>query len=290
MSSDHLFRVCAALCLASLLLSPIARAQNTDDPSIVSITNQLRQLRKLPDSERATVTKKLALDIRQLPDAPKKLGLAVGLAGLATEGDFGEGTLQEVGVTLAEAIHKQPQPEKDGQPAAPYLELAQLVRYEHVHVSLDDPEFTRALRRMEADDRQRQETSFTLVDLHGRRWSLKELKGKVVLLNFWATWCPPCRKEMPDLEALGKQFKGQGLVILSVTDDDPEKVKSYVEKQNITYPVLLDAAGKLSAQFQIYGIPRSFLYDRDGKLVSQAIDMRTRRQFLKMLESAGLKE
>jgi peroxiredoxin len=143
---------------------------------------------------------------------------------------------------------------------------------------------------MEADDRQRQETSFTLVDLHGRPWSLKELKGKVVLLNFWATWCPPCRKEMPDLEALGKQFKDQGLLILSVTDDDPEKVKSYIEKQNITYPVLLDAGSKLSAQFQIYGIPRSFLYDRDGKMVSQAIDMRTRRQFLKILESAGLKE
>jgi peroxiredoxin len=95
---------------------------------------------------------------------------------------------------------------------------------------------------------------------------------------------------MPDLETLGKQFEAQGLVILSITDDDPEKVKSYIQQQNITYPVLLDAGSKLNAQFRIQGIPKSFLYDRDGKLVSQAIDMRTRKQFLKMLESAGLRE
>jgi peroxiredoxin len=170
------------------------------------------------------------------------------------------------------------------------VELAQLVRYEPVRVSLNDPEFTRALAGMEEEDRLRQEADFTLKDLHGRQWSLRALKGKVVLLNFWATWCPPCRKEMPDLEALGKQFEAQGLVILSITDDDPAKVQSYIQKQNITYPVLLDAGSKLNAQFRIHGIPKSFLYDRDGKLVSQAIDMRTRKQFLKMLESAGLRE
>jgi peroxiredoxin len=274
-----------------LFVSLAASAQNAGDGSVESITSKIRQLRKLPDDERAIATKQHALDIRRLPDDAKKLDLAVDLASLATEGDFGEGTLQEVAVTLAQAIQKRPMPGKDGaSPEAPYMELAQLVRYEHVHVSLNDAEFTRALARLEADDRQRQDTDFTLVDLHGRQWSLKTLKGKVVLLNFWATWCPPCRKEMPDLEALGKQFEAQGLIILSITDDDPEKVKSYIQKQNITYPVLLDAGSKLNAQFRVHGIPKSFLYDRDGKLVSDAIDMRTRKQFLKMLESAGLRE
>jgi peroxiredoxin len=285
----RLFRPSLIL-LAASLFATAALAQSSAEPDAASITTKIRQLRKLPDGERAAVTKQLALDIRQLSDVSSRLNLAVRLAGLTTEGDFGADTLQEVGVTLAQAIQKRPLPEEDGQPAEPYMELAQLVRYEHVQVSLSDPEFTRALARMEADDRQRQRVDFALVDLHGKQWSLKELRGKVVLLNFWATWCPPCRKEMPDLEALGKQFGGQGLVILSITDDDPAKVRSYIEKQNITYPVLLDAEGKLSKQFRIYGIPKTFLYDREGKLVSQAIDMRTRRQFLVMLESAGLKE
>jgi len=285
-------RNCACLLvLACLFVSLAVTAQTATDGSVESITGKIQQLRKLPDDERATATKQLALEIRRLPDDAKKLDLAVGLASLATEGDFGQGTMQEVALTLAQVIQKHTLPEKDGPPPeVSYMELAQLVRYEHVQVSLDDPEFTRALARLEADDRQRQDADFTLADLHGRQWSLKALKGKVVLLNFWATWCPPCRKEMPDLETLGKQFEAQGLVILSITDDDPEKVKSYIQQQNITYPVLLDAGSKLNAQFRIQGIPKIFLYDRDGKLVSQAIDMRTRKQFLKMLESAGLRE
>jgi peroxiredoxin len=279
------------LLLACLSVLPAASAESDAVGSVASITGKIRQLRKLPDDERAGATKQLALDIRQLPNDAKKLELAVDLASLATEGDFGEGTLQEVAVTLAQVIQAHPLPGKDGPPPeAPYMELAGLVRYEHVRVSLDDAEFTRALARLDADDCQRQDADFTRVDLHGRQWSLKALNGKVVLLNFWATWCPPCRKEMPDLEALGKQFEAQGLVILSITDDDPEKVKSYIQKQNITYPVLLDAGSELNKQFRIHGIPKSFLYGRDGKLVSEAIDMRTRKQFLKMLESAGLKE
>lgn len=277
--------------LACMFISLTVSAQNGADGDIASITGKIRQLRKLPDDERAGATKQLALDIRRLPDDSKKLGLAVDLASLATEGDFGEGTLQEVAVTLAQVIQKHPAPEKDGPPpVAPYNELAELVRYEHVHVSLNDAEFTRALAKLDADDRERQNADFTLADLNGRQWHLKALKGKVILLNFWATWCPPCRKEMPDLEALSKQFEAQGFVVLSITDDDPEKVKSYIQKQNITYPVLLDAGSKLNKQFRIHGIPKSFLYDRDGKLVSQAIDMRTRKQFLKMLESAGIRE
>jgi peroxiredoxin len=283
-------RACLLL-LASLFVAISVSAQNAGGGSAASISGRIRQLRDLHDDERAGATKQLALDIRRLPNDAKKLELAVGLASRATEGDFGEGTLQEVAVTLAQAIQAHPLPEKGGPtPDGPYTELAELVRYEHVHVSLDDPEFTRALARLDADDRQRQDADFTLVDLRGRQWSLKALKGKVVLLNFWATWCPPCRKEMPDLEALGKQFEAQGLVVLSITDDDPEKVKFYIQKQNITYPVLLDAGSTLNKQFRVHGIPKSFLYDRDGKLVSDAIDMRTRRQFLKMLEAAGLKE
>ena len=125
--------------------------------------------------------------------------------------------------------------------------------------------------------------------MNGKAWTLKDLKGKVVMLNFWATWCPPCRKEMPDLEALYKQFEPQGLVILGISDDDPEKVREFVQKQGTTYPVLLDAGSKVNELLHIQGIPKTFVYNREGKIVAESIDMRTRGQFLEMLGRAGIK-
>jgi peroxiredoxin len=252
------------------------------------IADQIHGLRQLSDDVRAGVTKQLALQIRQLPATPNKLRLAVGLANLSTEGDFGHDTLQEVATTLADTLRQQPPPDDHGQPAAAYLELAQLVRYEHVQASLDVPQFKAAMAKLEADDQRRQEADFTLTDLQGKKWSLKELKGKVVLVNFWATWCPPCRKEMPDLNTLYQRFKDQGFVILAISDEEASKVKPFIAERNISYPVMLDPGRKVNELFQVEGIPKSFVYDREGKLVAQSIDMRTQGQFLEMLAQAGL--
>jgi len=247
------------------------------------IVEQLHNIRNLPDDVRARTTKDLAIQIRQLPSAPNKLRLAVGLAGRATEGDFGHDTLQEVATTLADAIKEQPPKKQDA-----YLELASLVRYEHVNASLDSPEFAAAMAKLEADDQHRNEANFTLTDLRGKTWTLRDLRGKVVLVNFWATWCPPCRKEMPDLETLYRRFGPQGLVILGISDEEAAKVKPFVEQQKVTYPVLLDPGRRVNELFQIEGIPKTFIYDREGKIVAQSIDMRTQKQFLEMLGKAGL--
>ena len=252
------------------------------------IVEQLKNLRNLPDDTRATLTKELALQIRQLPVVPNKVVLAVGLANLSTEGDFGHQTLQEVATTLADTLREQPQPDVKGQPAAPYTELAQLVRYEHVEATLDVPQFKAAMAKLEADDALRQNVNFTLRDLSGKKWSLKDLQGKVVLVNFWATWCPPCRKEMPDLESLYQRFAAQGFVVLAISDEDVGKVRPYIDGRGITYPILLDPGRKVTEEFQVDGIPKSFVYDREGKLVAQSIDMRTQQQFLDMLAQAGL--
>jgi len=252
------------------------------------IANELRSLRDLPDDVRARATKQLAIEIRKLPADPNKLILANGLAELSTEGDFGRDTLQEVATTLAAALREHPVRANEDQPAAPYVELAQLVRYEHVQASLDDPQFAAAMSKLEADDERRQQADFTLTELGGNTWTLKDLRGKVVLVNFWATWCQPCRKEMPDLEALYNQFKDQGLVILGISDENESKVRPFIAAQKVTYPILLDPGRKVNELFRIDSIPKSFVYDRGGKLVSQSIDMRTRKQFLAMLAQAGL--
>ena len=152
--------------------------------------------------------------------------------------------MQEVATTLADVLHEVPVPAKQGQPAAPYVEFAQLVRYEHMQASLDDPQFVAAMSKLEADDARRQQVDFALEDLHGTKWTLKELAGKVVVVNFWATWCPPCRKEMPDLETLYKRFKNQGLVILAISDEDAGKVKPFIAQEKVSYPILLDPGGR----------------------------------------------
>ena len=270
----------AALCYGAVLLC----AQT----GVEAVRQQIGGLRKLPDDVRARVTRDLALEIRRLPDAADRVRLAASLANLATEGDFGRDTLQDVTTTLAEALRDKPVPPDKNQPAHPYRQLAALVRYEHMQATLDDPQFAAAMSMLEADDRHRAGAGFTLQDLQGQEWRLKALRGKVVLVNFWATWCPPCRKEMPDLEALYREFKDRGLVVLAISDEDAAKVQQFLRETGYTYPVLLDPGRKVNEQFRIEGIPKTFVYDRNGKLVAQSIDMRTRKQFLEMLRKAGL--
>jgi peroxiredoxin len=281
------------LCVAGLLFvcpgEMHAQAQKiTWSDQEKPIVEQMRTLRKLPEDQRAHTTKQLALQIRHLPAGPNKVRLANGLANLSTEGDLGQDTLQEVATTLADSVREQPVPAGQNGPAMPYVELAELVRYEHVQLTLDDPQFVAAMSKIEADDVRHQQADFELADLHGKKWALKELRGKVVLVNFWATWCPPCRSEMPDLETLYKQFKNEGFVVLSISDEDAGKVNLFINEYRFSYPILLDPGRKVNEQFNIEGIPKSFVYDRGGKLVAQAIDMRTKRQFMEMLAQAGL--
>jgi peroxiredoxin len=281
-----------AMELAAVLAILVLSAFSQTDPSTGAIVARIKTLRQLPDSDRSRVTKELALEIRRLPAGPGKIGLANSLANLATEGDFGRDTLQEVAATLASGLRESPVRGGNGQPAGPYVELATLVKYEHLDVHLDavseDPQFAAAMAKLDAADRLRDAADFTLTDLKGADWTLRKLRGKVVLVNFWATWCPPCRKEMPDLDALYEQFKDKGFVILAISDEDAAKVNPYLHDHPVSYPVMLDPGRKVNQQFQVEGIPKSFIYNREGKLAAESIDMRTKQQFLELLSQAGL--
>jgi peroxiredoxin len=253
------------------------------------IVDTIKKLRSMDDSERAAATKRLALNIRELPAGDHKSMLAQSLAGLATEGDPGRDAMQEVATTLAVTLREQPVKARDGKPAEPYVTLAELARFEHVKATVDDPQFAAAMAKLDDDEKHRASANFTLTDLQGKNWTLKDLKGKVVLVNFWATWCPPCRKEMPDLESFYRKFQDQGFVVLGISDEDVAKVAPFIEKNKYNYPILLDPGRKANQDFRVEGIPKSFLYDREGKLVGQAMDMRTERQFSEMLAKAGLR-
>lgn len=274
--------------LISVSVNLLAQEKTVWSAQEQPIVDQIKTLRKLDDTVRARTTKELALQIRNLPVLPNKLKLAGALAELSTEGDFGRDTLQEVTTTLATTLHEEFPPAKDGQPDGLFVELASLVRYEHMQAESDNPQFAAAMAKLEADDAKRQTADFTLQDLQGKPWHLRELKGKIVLVNFWATWCPPCRKEMPDLQALYDKYKDQGFLVLSISDEEMAKVSPFISERKITYPVLLDPGRKVNDAFVVEGIPKSFVYDRDSKMVAQSIDMRTRAQFQEMLAQAGL--
>jgi peroxiredoxin len=251
-------------------------------PEEAAISTEIRTLRSLPDDVWVQTVGKLARQIQQLPDSsPNKIALIANLGNLVTEGDAGHDTLQVVASTMAQALRAEPK-----NPVA--STLAQLVRYEHVSVSSDDPAYLAATAKLEALDVQRASPRFTLKDLKGAEWSLESLRGKVVLVNFWATWCPPCRKEMPDMEALYQRFAARGLVVLAISDEDAATVQKFLDQQKFTYPILLDPGRKVNALFGVEGIPKSFLYGRDGKLAAEAIDRRTEGQFLAMFKLAGL--
>lgn len=117
---------------------------------------------------------------------------------------------------------------------------------------------------------------FSLASLQGKPLSLADYRGKLVLVNFWATWCAPCRKEMPGMEALYQRFKGRGLVVLAVSVDDgsKERVKAFVEKYRLSFPVALDPDSKVSDLFEVAGLPASYLIDPQGKLLGHVTGIR----------------
>lgn len=121
---------------------------------------------------------------------------------------------------------------------------------------------------------------FTLTDLNGNIISLSSLRGKNVFLNFWATWCPPCRGEMPDMEKIYQKYKNnEDFVILAVNlGEDDSKVKSFIEKSKFHFTVLLDSDQSVAEQYQITSIPTSYFIDKDGKITARHVGSMTEAQ------------
>jgi len=110
----------------------------------------------------------------------------------------------------------------------------------------------------------------------GRKLSLADEKGKLVLLHFWATWCVACRHEIPWIESLWQQYRGQGLVVLGVNVDrgNPSGVRDFIRQHHLSFPVLLDPAGDIRNRYAIRGLPSSYLIGRDGKIIGRIIGER----------------
>ena len=112
---------------------------------------------------------------------------------------------------------------------------------------------------------------FNLRNLKGNYQSLNSFSGQVVVLNFWATWCVPCRVEMPSFEKLYRRYRSEGVVVLAVTLDknSKKKVKSFVEEHGLSFPILFDAEGEVERLYPSMTIPFTYVLDREGRVVAR---------------------
>jgi len=115
---------------------------------------------------------------------------------------------------------------------------------------------------------------FELQTTSGATIKLSDLRSRAVLVNLWATWCPPCRAEMQSIEKIYSEYKDQGFVVLSVNmtyQDDPSKVIPFITEQGLTYPILLDETGNMANTYQMRSLPTSFFIDREGIIAEVVI-------------------
>ena len=114
---------------------------------------------------------------------------------------------------------------------------------------------------------------FVSENLRGGTTGLVDYKGKVVLLNFWATWCMPCRAEMPGMETLWQKYKEQGLVIAAVSVDEGSRgrIETFSKLLDLSFPILLDPESEVSDLYKVSNMPTSFLIDRNGKIISRIV-------------------
>lgn len=115
---------------------------------------------------------------------------------------------------------------------------------------------------------------FELSTLDGKTIKLSDLRGQAVLVNLWATWCPPCRAEMQTLETVYQDYQDQGFTILAVnmtSQDDAQKILPFIQERGLTYPVLLDKDGSVAKAYQMKSLPSSFFINRDGTITEVVI-------------------
>jgi peroxiredoxin len=116
---------------------------------------------------------------------------------------------------------------------------------------------------------------FSLEDPRGNLLKLRDLRGKVVLLNFWATWCPACNQEMASMEALHRKLSEKGLVIVAINfREEPEEVNSFLQKHRLSFRVVLDRDGAIFTRYETWSLPTSYLIGRNGNLLGKVIGYR----------------
>src|SRR5262245_7448339 len=157
-----------------------------------------------------------------------------------------------------------------------------------VEFNLLDSARPTAVSAARADFTGREAVDFTLTDLDDRTVNLRDLRGHVVLLNFWATWCGPCVRELPSIERLSREFKGRSLVALSLNAEEPAVAREFIKRGGYTFVTLVDEQRAMTRAYRVSAIPQTLIIDKDGKVAAHFIGMRSENDLRAALQKAGL--
>jgi len=124
---------------------------------------------------------------------------------------------------------------------------------------------------------------FTLMDLDGNEIPLSDFNRKVLILNFWTTWCPPCREEIPDFVEVYNEYESKDVQFIGVSNEDISTLKSFVEDYDINYPILIDDAN-IMGKWGISAIPTTFVFDKNGQIIFKNVGMMTGEQLKNIIE------
>ena len=127
---------------------------------------------------------------------------------------------------------------------------------------------------------------FNLKDQYGVVHSLENYKGKVIFLNFWATWCPPCKKEMPDVESIYKEYgeNKKDVIILGINSEKENEVKKFLKDRGYTFPTLIDENSEVMRKYFIQAFPTSFVIDKEGNVYGYVMGGLTKEQIKQVIE------
>ena len=132
------------------------------------------------------------------------------------------------------------------------------------------------------------EPEWKLKDLDGHEVSAASLRGKVVVVDFWTTWCPPCQFELPALERIYREWKARGLEVVGVSDEQTDVIQRYRQAKSLTFPTVVDTRGDAYHAFQVHALPTAVVIDRAGRIVSIMVGGKYEVDFRAAIEAAGL--
>ncbi|MBZ5636942.1 MAG: TlpA family protein disulfide reductase [Acidobacteriia bacterium] len=178
--------------------------------------------------------------------------------------------------------------QKTGRHPGQYHWIARDERGGKFALDSDDPSLLAMRTIIDLEEAVLPNYDFTLTDLDGKARRLSEQRGKIVLLNFWATWCGPCRAEMPLLDKTNQDWAAKGLAMFNITDETAETVTSFLRQFKYSLPVMLDNSRKVFDRYDVLGIPRTYILDRSGQIFATLPEAFTEAELDRVLKSAGL--
>jgi len=251
------------------------------------VKREILELRTLPTPQWEAATAKILKEVRAMEAGPTKLFLAFGLTQVVDESSVSRGTLRAIAETYHQALIESP-PADAAERSSQYEYLATFIHYQHVEVDFQDAELAKAQAVLAADDADVRKADFTLSDMKGNTVTLSRLRGKIVLVNFWATWCVPCLAEMHDLDAIQKRYGSQQVAVVSLTSDERQKIETLLEREHYQQQILLDSDGTIYKKFHVSEIPHLFVFDRNGRFEVDYLGRHSQAELIEMLHRPGL--